>query len=188
MLLKSYYLSVAFCSFVFAVASPPEKCSIEKKQLVSGERHKCEPPSTSDLSGDADGMGDVNAPAAAAAATAVAASTNTHNGQLSSKLLTSSRSCSCLLPTLPHQRGHRGIAAAVTPFLRAHSRCLCSTEQGSLTIVRKSSTKKSPPARYFRRGASIAITDDEALDDVDLNTENLPAVDTPDACDKAALR
>jgi hypothetical protein len=28
----------------------------------------------------------------------------------------------------------------------------------------------------------------EELDNVDLTTENLPAVDTPDACDKAALR
>jgi hypothetical protein len=28
----------------------------------------------------------------------------------------------------------------------------------------------------------------EELDNVDLATENLPAVDTPDACDKAALR
>jgi hypothetical protein len=26
------------------------------------------------------------------------------------------------------------------------------------------------------------------LDSIDLTTENLPAVDTPDACDKAALR
>ncbi len=61
-------------------------------------------------------------------------------------------------------------------------------EQGSLTIVRRSSTKKSPPGKYFRRGTSVTITDDEALDEIDLNTENLPAVDTPDACDKAALR
>lgn len=29
---------------------------------------------------------------------------------------------------------------------------------------------------------------DSDLDSVDLTTENLPAVDTPDACDKAALR
>lgn len=62
------------------------------------------------------------------------------------------------------------------------------TEQGSLTIVRRSSTKKSPPGRNIRRGASLTVTDDEALDEIDLNTENLPAVDTPDACDKAALR
>lgn len=62
------------------------------------------------------------------------------------------------------------------------------TEQGSLTIVRRSSTKKSPPEKYFRRGASVTITDDKALDEINLSTENLPAVDTPDACDKAALR
>jgi hypothetical protein len=28
----------------------------------------------------------------------------------------------------------------------------------------------------------------EDLDSIDLTTENLPAVDTPDACDKAAVR
>lgn len=62
------------------------------------------------------------------------------------------------------------------------------TEQGSLTIVRRSSTKKNPPGKYIHRGTSVTIADDEALDEVDLNTDNLPAVDTPDACDKAALR
>lgn len=31
-------------------------------------------------------------------------------------------------------------------------------------------------------------TSGDELDDVDLATDNLPAVDTPDACDKAALR
>ncbi|KAK7573441.1 hypothetical protein V9T40_010632 [Parthenolecanium corni] len=61
-------------------------------------------------------------------------------------------------------------------------------KQGSLTIVRRSSTKKSPAGRYIRRGASVNVIDDEALDEIDLNTDNLPAVDTPDACDKAALR
>ncbi|CAG9566555.1 unnamed protein product [Danaus chrysippus] len=53
------------------------------------------------------------------------------------------------------------------------------TEQGALTIVRRSSsrgkTECSPPT-------------DEQLDQLDLETEHLPAVDTPDACDKAALR
>ncbi|XP_046961497.1 calcium/calmodulin-dependent 3',5'-cyclic nucleotide phosphodiesterase 1 [Vanessa cardui] len=52
-------------------------------------------------------------------------------------------------------------------------------EQGALTIVRRSSsrgkTESSPPT-------------DEQLDQLDLDTEHLPAVDTPDACDKAALR
>ncbi|VVD05330.1 unnamed protein product, partial [Leptidea sinapis] len=53
------------------------------------------------------------------------------------------------------------------------------TKQGGLTIVRRSSsrgkTESSPPT-------------DEQLDQLDLETEHLPAVDTPDACDKAALR
>lgn len=53
------------------------------------------------------------------------------------------------------------------------------TEQGALTIVRRSSsrgkTESSPPT-------------DEQLDQLDLDTEHLPPVDTPDACDKAALR
>nr|XP_026488713.1 calcium/calmodulin-dependent 3',5'-cyclic nucleotide phosphodiesterase 1 isoform X5 [Vanessa tameamea] len=54
-----------------------------------------------------------------------------------------------------------------------------SPKQGALTIVRRSSsrgkTESSPPT-------------DEQLDQLDLDTEHLPAVDTPDACDKAALR
>ncbi|CAH2244821.1 jg28017 [Pararge aegeria aegeria] len=52
-------------------------------------------------------------------------------------------------------------------------------QQGALTIVRRSSSRgkseTSPPT-------------DEQLDQLDLETEHLPAVDTPDACDKAALR
>ncbi|GLG95987.1 Calcium/calmodulin-dependent 3',5'-cyclic nucleotide phosphodiesterase 1 [Gryllus bimaculatus] len=51
-------------------------------------------------------------------------------------------------------------------------------EQGSLTIVRRSSGRargRPPPG-------------DEALDEVDMATDSLPPVDTPDACDKAALR
>lgn len=56
------------------------------------------------------------------------------------------------------------------------------TEQGSLTIVRRSSSKKT-----LSRTSQVSV-DDEALDAVDLTTDNLPAVDTPDACDKAALR
>ncbi|XP_041979582.1 calcium/calmodulin-dependent 3',5'-cyclic nucleotide phosphodiesterase 1-like isoform X2 [Aricia agestis] len=54
-----------------------------------------------------------------------------------------------------------------------------SPKQGGLTIVRRSSSRSkresSPPT-------------DEQLDQLDLDTEHLPAVDTPDACDKAALR
>ncbi|XP_049829381.1 dual specificity calcium/calmodulin-dependent 3',5'-cyclic nucleotide phosphodiesterase 1-like isoform X2 [Schistocerca gregaria] len=78
-------------------------------------------------------------------------------------------------------------------------------KQGSLTIVRRSSGKgggggnsggggasgsgsgNGARAGPLARGAS-AVADDDALDAVDLSTDNLPAVDTPDACDKAALR
>lgn len=66
----------------------------------------------------------------------------------------------------------------------------CVSEQGSLTIVRRSSTKKSQNHTDSVAGCptSSSFTDDEALDAVDLDTDNLPAVDTPDACDKAAVR
>ncbi|XP_049829382.1 dual specificity calcium/calmodulin-dependent 3',5'-cyclic nucleotide phosphodiesterase 1-like isoform X3 [Schistocerca gregaria] len=88
-------------------------------------------------------------------------------------------------------------------------KCACGRkllpEQGSLTIVRRSSGKgggggnsggggasgsgsgNGARAGPLARGAS-AVADDDALDAVDLSTDNLPAVDTPDACDKAALR
>ncbi|XP_045513180.1 calcium/calmodulin-dependent 3',5'-cyclic nucleotide phosphodiesterase 1 isoform X2 [Pieris brassicae] len=52
-------------------------------------------------------------------------------------------------------------------------------EQGALTIVRRSSSKSKPES---------SPPTDEQLDQLDLDTEHLPAVDTPDACDKAALR
>ncbi|XP_023315954.1 calcium/calmodulin-dependent 3',5'-cyclic nucleotide phosphodiesterase 1-like isoform X9 [Trichogramma pretiosum] len=73
------------------------------------------------------------------------------------------------------------------------------SKQGTLTITRRSSAKNrtntsgsfestchsnSPEA--YPRGQSVDI--DEILDNVDLATESLPAIDTPDACDKAALR
>uniref|UniRef100_A0A8D8WN06 Phosphodiesterase n=1 Tax=Cacopsylla melanoneura TaxID=428564 RepID=A0A8D8WN06_9HEMI len=57
------------------------------------------------------------------------------------------------------------------------------SKQGSLTIVRRSSQKKT-----LNRGSSVCSVDDDSLDSVDLTTDNLPAVDTPDACDKAAIR
>ena len=73
---------------------------------------------------------------------------------------------------------------------------MCVAEQGSLTIVRRSSTKKS-----LQRTVSVSAAsslpfpgsesldlDNESLERVDLTTDNLPTVDTPDACDKAALR
>lgn len=40
--------------------------------------------------------------------------------------------------------------------------------------------------RVKMQPTSSSVNDD--LDSVDLKTDNLPAVDTPDACDKAALR
>ncbi|XP_012224652.1 dual specificity calcium/calmodulin-dependent 3',5'-cyclic nucleotide phosphodiesterase 1-like isoform X4 [Linepithema humile] len=74
-------------------------------------------------------------------------------------------------------------------------------KQGTLTIVRRSSGKSktvsggsfesSPPPHnpdtpsYL---SSQSVDLDEILDNVDLTTDSLPAVDTPDACDKAALR
>jgi calcium/calmodulin-dependent 3',5'-cyclic nucleotide phosphodiesterase len=48
--------------------------------------------------------------------------------------------------------------------------------------VRRSSGKKKELSR------DPSVLDELTLDSVDLTTENLPAVDTPDACDKAALR
>lgn len=44
----------------------------------------------------------------------------------------------------------------------------------------------SPPSSAVVHRADT-LTGDE-LENVDLATDNLPAVDTPDACDKAALR
>jgi calcium/calmodulin-dependent 3',5'-cyclic nucleotide phosphodiesterase len=66
----------------------------------------------------------------------------------------------------------------------------CVSEQGSLTIVRRSSTKKSQnhTDTVADCPSSSSFADDETLDAVDLDTDNLPAVDTPDACDKAAVR
>ncbi|XP_049885911.1 dual specificity calcium/calmodulin-dependent 3',5'-cyclic nucleotide phosphodiesterase 1 isoform X2 [Pectinophora gossypiella] len=53
-------------------------------------------------------------------------------------------------------------------------------KQGALTIVRRSSSRS--------KAESCSTPTDEQLDQLDLDTEHLPAVDTPDACDKAALR
>ncbi|RVE48515.1 hypothetical protein evm_006826, partial [Chilo suppressalis] len=56
-------------------------------------------------------------------------------------------------------------------------------EQGALTIVRRSSNRS--------KGEGCPTPTDEQLDQLeqlDLDTDHLPAVDTPDACDKAALR
>ncbi|XP_025992316.1 calcium/calmodulin-dependent 3',5'-cyclic nucleotide phosphodiesterase 1 isoform X5 [Solenopsis invicta] len=72
--------------------------------------------------------------------------------------------------------------------------------KGTLTIVRRSSGKNkgvsggnfesSPPPHNPDTSylASQSVDLEEILDNVDLTTDSLPAVDTPDACDKAALR
>ncbi|KAJ8726604.1 hypothetical protein PYW07_001302 [Mythimna separata] len=57
---------------------------------------------------------------------------------------------------------------------------LIENQQGALTIVRRSSSRS--------KAESCPTPTDEQLDSLDLDTEHLPAVDTPDACDKAALR
>ncbi|XP_059474013.1 dual specificity calcium/calmodulin-dependent 3',5'-cyclic nucleotide phosphodiesterase 1-like isoform X4 [Neocloeon triangulifer] len=75
------------------------------------------------------------------------------------------------------------------------------SKQGSLTIVRRSSGKaprhqasvSSPPPVSttpppFTAPDSPGIHEEAALEAVDLAADNLPSVDTPDACDKAALR
>jgi hypothetical protein len=67
---------------------------------------------------------------------------------------------------------------------------VCVSEEGSLTIVRRSSTKKDQNHSGTAAScpSSSSLVDDEVLDAVDLDTDDLPAVDTPDACDKAAIR
>lgn len=80
---------------------------------------------------------------------------------------------------------------------------VCVSEQGSLTIVRRTSTKtarggalSSPPPCTTNAPAlppaqapdSPGSEEDTQLELVDLGADNLPPVDTPDACDKAALR
>lgn len=68
-------------------------------------------------------------------------------------------------------------ATRIAGVLKSH---LLSTEQGGLTIVRRSSSR--------HKSESCPTPTDEQLDQISLDTEHLPAVDTPDACDKAALR
>ncbi|XP_033231201.1 calcium/calmodulin-dependent 3',5'-cyclic nucleotide phosphodiesterase 1-like [Belonocnema kinseyi] len=73
------------------------------------------------------------------------------------------------------------------------------SKQGTLTIVRRSSGKTRTSVSESFESSTLAENPesflrshsdelDEVLDNVDLTTESLPAVDTPDACDKAALR
>ncbi|KAK7080218.1 Calcium/calmodulin-dependent 3',5'-cyclic nucleotide phosphodiesterase 1C [Halocaridina rubra] len=57
-------------------------------------------------------------------------------------------------------------------------------EQGSLTILRRSSSR-SLSGRGSRHSS---YADDDTLDSVDLAQDALPAPDNPEACEKAALR
>lgn len=75
-----------------------------------------------------------------------------------------------------------GVSRAAAPDSPGSRRALVCTEQGSMTVVRRSGRRS--PARQ----AASQDDEEETIDSVDLSSENLPAVDTPDACDKAALR
>lgn len=55
----------------------------------------------------------------------------------------------------------------------------CSKQSGAISFTNLDNRVKMQPT-------TSSLNDD--LESVDLNTDNLPAVDTPDACDKAALR
>ncbi|KAF6214928.1 hypothetical protein GE061_009673 [Apolygus lucorum] len=59
-----------------------------------------------------------------------------------------------------------------------------SPEQGPLTIVRRSSGRKG--AGGSKEGSTPQ--EEVCLETLDLETDHLPPFDTPDACDKAALR
>jgi calcium/calmodulin-dependent 3',5'-cyclic nucleotide phosphodiesterase len=101
----------------------------------------------------------------------------------------------------------QNLISALLIIVRSFSRksfnhvLVCVSEQGSLTIVRRSSGKaprhqasvSSPPPvpntpPPFSAPDSPGIHEEAALEAVDLAADNLPPVDTPDACDKAALR
>ncbi|RZF34677.1 hypothetical protein LSTR_LSTR002759 [Laodelphax striatellus] len=85
-----------------------------------------------------------------------------------------------------------GYVAQATPNQQSVNQNGQLNKQGSLTIVRRSSTKKQQQQQQQQspsdEGQRTASVTEEILKDVDLETENLPAIDTPDACDKAALR
>ncbi|KAL6955092.1 Calcium/calmodulin-dependent 3',5'-cyclic nucleotide phosphodiesterase 1C, partial [Sarracenia purpurea var. burkii] len=148
--------------FQISVASPPDK-SADQKHLEASAATADTPAAVT---------------AAAASATTVTTATS----------MTSTAAAVATVERFKYSGQSASISAPSneTQTMGAHNGQL--SKQGSLTIVRRSSTKKSPPSgKYFRRGTSVTIADDDALDEIDLNTENLPAVDTPDACDKAAL-
>uniref|UniRef100_T1IN43 Phosphodiesterase n=1 Tax=Strigamia maritima TaxID=126957 RepID=T1IN43_STRMM len=59
------------------------------------------------------------------------------------------------------------------------------SKQSGLTIVRSSALRKTALTRSSKVQNSI---DDAQLDQLDLTSDNLPSVDSPDACDKASVR
>lgn len=60
------------------------------------------------------------------------------------------------------------------------------TEQGALTIVRRSSQKKHTYSDDYNM--SLSKEAEAILDEVDLSIDALPSIDTTEAIDKAALR
>jgi len=58
--------------------------------------------------------------------------------------------------------------------------------QGALTIVRRSSQKKSTYAEEY--SMALSRENESMLDDVDLSLEAMPSFDSSEAVDKAALR
>ncbi|KPJ07574.1 Calcium/calmodulin-dependent 3',5'-cyclic nucleotide phosphodiesterase 1C [Papilio machaon] len=83
------------------------------------------------------------------------------------------------LASPPGGAGGAGPHDAPRPPAPPAPRSRTPPKQGALTIVRRSSSRSK---------GECATPTDEQLDQLDLDTEHLPAVDTPDACDKAALR